>query len=115
MACAAFSPTCASIVRGTGIAELDGIFPLWGKETATLVYGFVLAGYRAILTCVDTNQLGPEFAGRDFDARLLADLPATVAPCGERGEFHYAGRTRVAYAIDYRSDRFRHETLTMRC
>jgi len=52
------------------------------------------AGYRAVLTCVDTTQLGPEFAGREFDATLLADLPATVDPCGERGEFHtcvYAG------------------------
>jgi diphthamide synthase (EF-2-diphthine--ammonia ligase) len=26
--------------------------------------------------------------GRFFDASLLADLPADVDPCGERGEFH---------------------------
>jgi diphthamide synthase (EF-2-diphthine--ammonia ligase) len=32
--------------------------------------------------------------GREFDAALLAELPADVDPCGERGEFHtfaYAG------------------------
>ena len=28
------------------------------------------------------------FAGREFDAALLAELPASVDPCGERGEFH---------------------------
>lgn len=72
----------------------DGVFPLWGRDTASLAREFVAAGYRAILTCVDTSQLGPEFAGREFDATLLADLPRSVDPCGERGEFHtcvYAG------------------------
>jgi uncharacterized protein (TIGR00290 family) len=70
------------------------VFPLWGKDTATLARQFVADGYRAILTCVDTTQLGADFAGRDFDATLLEELPDTVDPCGERGEFHtcvYAG------------------------
>ena len=70
------------------------VFPLWGRDTAALARDFVEAGYRAILTCVDTTQLGAEFAGREFGAELLADLPAGVDPCGERGEFHtcvYAG------------------------
>jgi uncharacterized protein (TIGR00290 family) len=71
-----------------------GVFPLWGEDTAALAQQFVRTGYRAILTCVDTTQLGPEFAGRQFDVAFLADLPQTVDPCGERGEFHtcvYAG------------------------
>jgi uncharacterized protein (TIGR00290 family) len=70
------------------------VFPLWGRETRSLAEEFVRGGYRAILTCVDTTQLGPEFAGREFDESLLADLPRSVDPCGERGEFHtcaYAG------------------------
>jgi len=70
------------------------LFPLWGRDTAALAQEFVHAGYRAILTCVDTTQLGAEFTGREFDAALLAELPATVDPCGEHGEFHtcvYAG------------------------
>jgi diphthamide synthase (EF-2-diphthine--ammonia ligase) len=52
------------------------------------------AGLRAKLVCVDPKKLAPEFAGRDFDEQLLADLPAVVDPCGENGEFHsfvYAG------------------------
>jgi uncharacterized protein (TIGR00290 family) len=78
------------------LASLDwtGVFPLWGEDTPALAQRFVDTGYRAILTCVDTTQLSADFAGRQFDAALLADLPATVDPCGERGEFHtcaYAG------------------------
>ncbi len=64
------------------------IFPLWGRDTAQLARQFVDQGYRAILTCVDTTQLGAEFSGREFDSALLAELPASVDPCGERGEFH---------------------------
>ncbi len=64
------------------------VFPLWGKDTARLARQFVDQGYRAILTCVDTTQLAAEFAGREFDAALLEELPKTVDPCGERGEFH---------------------------
>ena len=64
------------------------LFPLWGRDTASLARQMVDDGYRAILTCVDTTQLAAEFAGREFDAELLAALPASVDPCGERGEFH---------------------------
>jgi uncharacterized protein (TIGR00290 family) len=71
-----------------------GVFPLWGEDTAALARHFVDSGYRAILTCVDTTQLNPELAGREFDSMLLDELPESVDPCGERGEFHtcvYAG------------------------
>ena len=46
------------------------------------------AGLRARLTCVDPKSLDARFAGREFDAALLAELPPSVDPCGERGEFH---------------------------
>ncbi len=45
-------------------------------------------GLQAYLTCVDPKQLGADFAGREFNAKLLDDLPAGVDPCGENGEFH---------------------------
>ena len=48
----------------------------------------IAAGLRARLTCVDPKSLEARFAGREFDAALLAELPPTVDPCGERGEFH---------------------------
>jgi uncharacterized protein (TIGR00290 family) len=67
---------------------MEGVFPLWLRDTRTLAQDFVRSGFRAVLVCVDTMQLDPSFAGRDFDEALLAALPATVDPCGENGEFH---------------------------
>ena len=65
-----------------------GVYPLWGTDTRALSREFVTQGHRAVLTCVDTTQLDGTFAGRGYDAALLDDLPASVDPCGERGEFH---------------------------
>jgi diphthamide synthase (EF-2-diphthine--ammonia ligase) len=45
-------------------------------------------GLCARLTCVDPRQMPRELAGRAFDGELLSELPASVDPCGERGEFH---------------------------
>lgn len=72
-------------LSGTGIAPL---FPLWGLSTGELARRMIRSGLRAVLTCVDSRQLSSEFAGREFDERLLEELPAHVDPCGERGEFH---------------------------
>ncbi|HEY1519853.1 MAG TPA: ATP-binding protein [Solirubrobacteraceae bacterium] len=69
-------------------------FPLWHRDTTSLAREFIAAGFEAILVCVDPAKLDRSFAGRRFDDRLLADLPAGVDPCGENGEFHtfvYAG------------------------
>lgn len=63
-------------------------FPLWGSNTSELAREMIAGGLRAKLVCVDTRQLDARFAGREFDAELLGDLPPNVDPCGERGEFH---------------------------
>src|SRR5699024_1568548 len=65
-----------------------GMFPLWGEDTARLARTFVARGHRAILCCVDTGQLDAGYCGRDYNARLLAELPSSCDPCGENGEFH---------------------------
>ena len=70
------------------------IFPLWGRDTSALAREFIAAGFEAALVCVDPHRLDSSFAGRRFNAELLADLPPDVDPCGENGEFHtfvYAG------------------------
>ena len=72
-------------MRGSGLTPL---FPIWGIPTDALARRMVGAGLRARLTCVDPKKLPASFAGRDFDAALLDDLPPGVDPCGERGEFH---------------------------
>ena len=67
---------------------IHGVFPLWLKPTPALAREFMSRGFKAALCCVDGEVLGPEFAGREYDAALLADFPASVDPCGENGEFH---------------------------
>jgi len=67
---------------------LQPLFPIWNPDTAALAQAMVAAGLKATLTCVDPRALDASFAGRAFDAQLLADLPSSVDPCGERGEFH---------------------------
>ena len=80
-------------LKGTGVEPL---FPVWGTraQTRALADEMMNGGLRAILATVDPKQLDPKFAGRQFDAQLLRDLPTKVDPCGENGEFHtfcYAG------------------------
>lgn len=64
------------------------VFPLRGLATSRLAREMVDAGVRAVITCVDPKQLHHSFAGRTFDESFLRDLPETVDPCGENGEFH---------------------------
>jgi len=73
---------------------LEPIFPLWEIPTNELAQEMIAGGLCARLSCVDTEQIGSAFAGREFDQDLLEDLPEGADPCGERGEFHtcvYAG------------------------
>src|SRR4051794_20995267 len=73
------------MLEGTGVTP---VFPLWHMPTDQLAVEMIDAGVRAVLSCVDPRQLEPAFAGRPFDAALLAALPATADHCGENGEFH---------------------------
>ena len=72
-------------LAGSGLTPL---FPLWEIPTRTLAREMIAGGLRARIACVDTRVLDERFVGRSFDDSLLDDLPATVDPCGEKGEFH---------------------------
>jgi diphthamide synthase (EF-2-diphthine--ammonia ligase) len=94
-----------------------GVFPLWGADTRELSLRFHAQGHRAVLTCVDTQQLDGLFSGREYDPSLLGELPAGVDPCGEHGEFHtlsyagplFAAPLRLARgASTLRDDRFQY-------
>ena len=78
-------------LAGTGLTPL---FPLFGADTAVLAREMIGGGLRARITCLNPKVVDRRFAGREFDAALLAELPPAIDPCGERGEFHtcaYAG------------------------
>jgi uncharacterized protein (TIGR00290 family) len=72
-------------LSGTGLTP---VFPLWGMPTGRLARDMIASGLEAVITCVDPQQIDRRFAGRRYDRALLAELPATADPCGERGEFH---------------------------
>ena len=91
----AFGDLFLEEIRDYRIRQLAGrgiepLFPIWGRpaDTTALARRMVDAGVRAVLTCVDPEQLAPSFVGRLYDSALLAELPPSVDPCGERGEFH---------------------------
>ncbi|HET8760575.1 MAG TPA: ATP-binding protein [Nitrospiria bacterium] len=67
---------------------MSGVFPLWGRKTPALAREMIHGGLQAYLVCLDPRKTPRRFAGRPFDASLLADLPDNVDPCGEHGEFH---------------------------
>ena len=75
------------MMAGMGIQP---IFPIWRTrdDTKVLAQEMLQNNLRTVLTTVDPKQLEPAFAGRMYDERLLNELPATVDPCGENGEFH---------------------------
>jgi uncharacterized protein (TIGR00290 family) len=74
-----------SSLKDTGITP---VFPLWGIPTDQLARQMLAGGLRSYITCVDPGQLDKSFAGLEWDASLLAELPPSVDPCGENGEFH---------------------------
>ncbi len=67
---------------------LEGIYPMWQLDTGKLAEEFIRKGYRSIVISVNGTKLNSSFAGRNYDASFLNDLPSGTDPCGENGEFH---------------------------
>ena len=84
---------------------MTAIFPIWGRNTTELAHRFIDLGFKAVITCVDSNVLDRTFVGRVFDEQFLSELPSSIDPCGENGEFHsfvYDGpifRKRILHTI----------------
>ncbi|MGS2740559.1 Dph6-related ATP pyrophosphatase [Sinomicrobium sp. M5D2P17] len=76
--------------REAKLAEtgLKAIFPLWKKDTHTLLEEFIDLGFKAITVCVNARLLGKDFCGREIDRDFIRNLPDGVDVCGENGEFH---------------------------
>ena len=67
---------------------MNGLFPLWKKDTTELIREFIDLRFKAIVTCVDPKLLDPSFVGKIIDNEFLRLLPPQADPCGENGEFH---------------------------
>ena len=67
---------------------MQGVYPVWRRDTGDFIREFIKLGFKAVVTCVDGQALPPAFAGATIDERFLSALPPHVDPCGENGEFH---------------------------
>ncbi len=67
---------------------IEPVFPLWNRPTAQLAREMIDGGLVAHITTVDPKQAPSTFVGRRFDHEFLNELPSSVDPCGENGEFH---------------------------
>ena len=67
---------------------MEGLFPIWKRDTRELARELTRLGFRAVAVCVDPRALNSSFAGRELDHTFFSDLPPGVDPCGENGEFH---------------------------
>jgi uncharacterized protein (TIGR00290 family) len=78
------------LYREKNLARVDmqALFPIWKRDTRELIREFHAARFRSVAVCIDSKVLDPTFAGRELDASFFADLPPSVDPCGENGEFH---------------------------
>ncbi len=76
--------------RETQLAKvgMTGIFPIWKRDTVTLMHEFIDLGFKTIVVCVNEKHLDKSFCGRIIDENFIKDLPNNVDVCGENGEFH---------------------------
>jgi uncharacterized protein (TIGR00290 family) len=65
---------------------MKAVFPLWKKDSLSLIEEFIDLGYQTVIVCSQENL--KEFCGRIIDRQFIKDLPSHIDPCGENGEFH---------------------------
>ena len=68
--------------------DMKGIYPIWKEDSKELTRKFIELGFKAVTTCIDSQQIDKKFAGREYDSEFLNDLSNSADPCGENGEFH---------------------------
>jgi uncharacterized protein (TIGR00290 family) len=68
--------------------NMEGLFPVWGRDTTEMARTFIALGFKSIVTCIDTRVLDKKFLGRQINEDFIAGLPDGIDPCGENGEFH---------------------------
>lgn len=67
---------------------LKALFPLWKMDTGVLSKKIIKAGFKAKIVSANSAKPDESFAGREYDQTFLLELPESIDPCGENGEFH---------------------------
>ena len=68
--------------------NMQGIFPLWKRNTKELALEFINEGFKSHICSIDASKVPNDLIGIDFSADYLNELPKGIDPCGENGEFH---------------------------
>ncbi|GGI57905.1 hypothetical protein GCM10011444_22140 [Winogradskyella haliclonae] len=68
--------------------KLQSIYPLWKKDTKTLIKRFLELEFKTVIVCANSKYFDESFVGTIIDQHFIDNLPKDVDPCGENGEFH---------------------------
>ncbi len=68
--------------------EMEGLFPLWKRNTSRLSKEFIERGFKTHVCSIDTSKIPQNLVGIDYSSDFLSQLPNNIDPCGENGEFH---------------------------
>jgi len=68
--------------------NIKTVFPIWKKDTKTLLTEFLNLGFKTIVVCAQSKYFDQDFVGTIIDEHFIDHLPEGVDPCGENGEFH---------------------------
>ncbi|EDP70192.1 hypothetical protein FBALC1_11682 [Flavobacteriales bacterium ALC-1] len=68
--------------------HLKAVFPLWKKDTKSLITEFLDLGFKTVIVCANAKYFDDSFVGTIIDKDFINSLPKDVDPCGENGEFH---------------------------
>lgn len=67
---------------------IKGLFPLWQTDPPELIHDFLNSGFKTAVCSCNEELYQMNLAGRVINKDIVEQLPASVDPCGERGEFH---------------------------
>ena len=67
---------------------MNGVFPLWKKDTKSLANEFIQDGFKSHICSIDASIIPNHLVGTDFNNRFLKEISKQIDPCGENGEFH---------------------------
>ena len=77
------------VLKVSAKADMEASHPLWQEPRKELLLELVRAGFKAVITVVDTTRMDAAFLGREFTEELIGELETIgIDPCGEEGEFH---------------------------
>jgi uncharacterized protein (TIGR00290 family) len=68
--------------------ELKGLFPLWKTNSSEIAAVFMDLGFKAVVTCIDSEKLDKKYIGCEYNEEFIKGLSDRIDICGENGEFH---------------------------